>query len=151
MLRQKLVQSLLLANSELSGLDTGVIHSQQGVDVVHGLSTDVSELLDLGGSVLDLVVCELQTKLLYSRLDRVPAGETVTKRHRSVSKIRRGGGHGLPNGHISGQAEILWLEDLVGAGVVEDGLSVNASLVSEGAVATVTEVRQMVRGRTQQD
>ena len=54
MLPEKAVQSFLLANRELSGLNAGVIDAKQRVNVVHRLCTDVCQFLDLGGSILDL-------------------------------------------------------------------------------------------------
>lgn len=64
----------------------------------------------------NLLVSELETELLDTALDRVPARETVA------------------DGDIAGETEVLRLEDLVGGGVVEDGLGVDTSLVGEGAV-----------------
>ena len=69
-----------------------------------------------------LLVGELEAELLDTALDGVPAGEAVADRD------------------VAGEAEVLGLEDLVGRGVVEDGLGVDAGLVSERAVATVYEV-----------
>ena len=54
MLLQETIECFLLANSELAGLDTRVVDTEERVDVVHGLRAHVGELLDLGGRVLDL-------------------------------------------------------------------------------------------------
>jgi hypothetical protein len=35
-------------------VDTGVVNTEDHVDVLHRLGSDVGELLDLGGGVLDL-------------------------------------------------------------------------------------------------
>ena len=43
----------------------------------------------------------------------------------------------LPNGNVTSKTEIFRLEDLVGAGVVEDSLGVDTSLVREGTVTAV--------------
>lgn len=54
MLPEQSIKCFLLANSELARLDTGVVHTQEGVNVVHRLCTNVGELLDLGSSIFDL-------------------------------------------------------------------------------------------------
>ena len=54
MLAQQPVECLSVAHLELAGEDAGVVDTQEGVDVVHGLRAHVGELLDLGGCVLDL-------------------------------------------------------------------------------------------------
>lgn len=54
MLSEQPVECFLLSDSELSGLNTGVVDTEKGIDIVHGLGTDVSELLDLGSGILDL-------------------------------------------------------------------------------------------------
>ena len=56
MLLQEAVKSFLLTNGKLTGLDTGVIDTKERVNIVHRLSTDVSEFLDLGSGVLDLEI-----------------------------------------------------------------------------------------------
>ena len=66
-----------------------------------------------------LIVGQLQTKLLNTALDSVPAGKTVT------------------NGDISGETEVLGLEDLIGRRVIENGLGVNTSLVRESTVTAI--------------
>jgi hypothetical protein len=43
-----------LADLEVTRVDTGVVNTEDHVDVLHGLGSDVGELLDLGGGVLDL-------------------------------------------------------------------------------------------------
>jgi hypothetical protein len=115
-----------LTDGKLAGLDAGVIDTEQGVDVIHGLRADVGELLDLGGDVLDLVVGEREAELLNTALDRVPAGETVADRN------------------IAGKTEVLRLENLVSRGVVEDGLGVDTGLVSERTVATIIHYNQVL-------
>lgn len=112
------VQRLLLADCELAALNAGVVHAEERVDVVHGLRAHVRELLDLRRRVLDLLVGEREAELLDARLDRVPAGEAV------------------PDGDVAREAEVLWLEDLVCAWVVEDRLGVDAGFVRERAIAT---------------
>lgn len=75
---EETVEGLLLASHELAALDTRVIDTEEGVDVVHGLCPDVGKLLDLGGDILDLVVAQREAELLYARFDGVPTGQTVT-------------------------------------------------------------------------
>ena len=53
-LLEQTVKSLLLANSELARLDTGVVHTKERVDIVHGLGSDISKLLNLSCGILDL-------------------------------------------------------------------------------------------------
>ena len=62
-LAEETIKSFLLSNGKLSRLDTRVVYTEEGIDVVHGLCTDVCELLDLGSNILDLYeksqsVCE---------------------------------------------------------------------------------------------
>ena len=54
MLLEQPVQSLLLTDGELAGLDARVVHTKERVHVVHRLRADIRKLLDLGGDVLDL-------------------------------------------------------------------------------------------------
>jgi hypothetical protein len=42
----------------------------------------------------------------------------------------------VPNRNISGESEVLGLEDLIRARVVQDSLGVNTGFVREGTVAT---------------
>ena len=106
------------------------------------MGTDVSKLLDLGGSILDLIgktsqlfclglgqagtnliISELQAQLLDTALDSIPASETVTDRD------------------VSGETKVFWLEDLIGRGVVQDGLGVDTSLVGERTITTECIIR----------
>ena len=48
------IKSLLLTDSELPRLNPRVVNTEERIDIVHGLGTDVGELLDLGRNVLDL-------------------------------------------------------------------------------------------------
>ena len=79
----------------------------------------------------NLVVAELQAELLDARLDGIPSGQTM-----SIARLVKCPGHWplyAPDRDVARQAEVLWLEDLVRAWVVEDGLGVDTSLVGEGA------------------
>jgi hypothetical protein len=130
---EETVESLLLTASKLAALNARMVDTKEGIDVVHGLRSDVGELLDLSGDVLDLVIVEGKAKLFDTRLDGVPTRQTVT-----VNGGLKGGdferGKYAPNRDVAGKTEVLRLEDLVRAGVVEDGLGVDASLVGEGTV-----------------
>ena len=53
---EETVEGLLLTASELAALDARMVDTEEGVDVVHGLGTDVGKFFDLGGGVLDLFV-----------------------------------------------------------------------------------------------
>jgi hypothetical protein len=117
-LLEQSVKGFLLSNLESARLDARVVHTQQRVDVVHGLRAYIGELLDLGRGILDLFVGECETKLLDARLDGVPTGQTV------------------PDGHVAGKAKVLRLEDLVGRGIVKDRLGMDSSLVRECDIAT---------------
>ena len=66
----------------------------------------------------DLIVGKLQTELLNTALDSIPASETVTDRN------------------ITSETEIFGLEDLVCRGVVQDSLGVNTGLMGESTVTT---------------
>lgn len=67
--------------------------------------------------LLDLVIRHLQAQLLNADLDRVPA---------------RQAGCAV---HVAGHAKVGGVYDLVGAGVIEVRLGVDAGLVGEGAEA----------------
>ena len=75
---QETVKSLLLSNSKLARLDAGMVDPQERIDIIHGLCADVGKFLDLGCGILDLIVSELETKLLNSGLDSIPAGQTMS-------------------------------------------------------------------------
>jgi hypothetical protein len=87
------------------------------IGIVDGNRPHISQRLDLGSHLLDLVVSHNQTELSDSGLDGVPACQTRGKVD------------------VAGQAEIGGVENLVCAGVVEDRLGVNAGLVGESAEA----------------
>ena len=53
---EELVEDSRLSDLELSRLDGGVVDTQDHVDVLHRLCSDIGELLDLGGGILDLIV-----------------------------------------------------------------------------------------------
>ena len=54
MLLEESIKSILLANGKLARLNTRVVHTQEGVYVVHRLRTDIGEFLDFGSGILDL-------------------------------------------------------------------------------------------------
>ena len=112
------IKGFLLSNLENAGLDAQMVYSQQRVNVVHGLRAHIGELLDLGGGILDLLVCKFEPKLLDARLDGIPTGQS------------------MPDGHIAREAKVLWLENLVSRWVVKDGFGVNSSLVRECDITT---------------
>ena len=66
---QQLLQNLLLSDLHLTAGDGGVVDTQDPVDIVHALGPRVSQLLDLGGSVLDLLVGHLQLQLFGTALN----------------------------------------------------------------------------------
>ena len=66
----------------------------------------------------DLIVGKLQTELLNTAFDSIPASETVTDRN------------------ITSETEIFGLEDLVCRGVVQDSFGVNTGLMGESTVTT---------------
>jgi hypothetical protein len=119
-----------------SGLDVEVVLANDGVaigtfplarggNILGGFSVDlhivnvqrpdVSQLLDLGRALLALGVGHVEVQLLHSALDGVPSGQPRSEVD------------------ISGDAEVRGVDDLVGARVVEDSLSVDAGLVGESA------------------
>lgn len=114
----KLFEVCLSDGSSLSALCKGEVEgADDGVGIVDGDGTDIGEGLDLGGALLDLVVGHLEAELADTRLDGVPASQ--------------------PRGEVdvAGKTEVGGVENLVGAGVVEDGLGVDTGLVGEGAEA----------------
>lgn len=94
--------------------DATVERSQERIDIVQVGDSDIGQELELGGDLLDLVVGHLHVQLLGSRLDAVPSSQT--------------GG----DVDVAGHAEVGGVDDLVGGGVVEDGLGVDTGLVGEG-------------------
>lgn len=88
-----------------------------------------------------LIIGKSKAQLLNTRLDGIPAGQSMASKEYSDQKDSGASlRYGIPNRDVSCQSEIFRLEDLVGAGVVQNGLGMNAGLVSEGTVAT----REMV-------
>lgn len=99
----------------LARLEVTVVSADDRVGVIDGDGTNISQSLDLGSALLALGVGEVDLELLGTRLDGVPAGQT----RREV--------------HVAGHAEVGGVDDLVGAGVVQDSLGVDTGLVGEGA------------------
>lgn len=62
---------------KLAADDAAVIHAQHGVNIFHTLRANISELLDLGRRVFDLVIRKAQLELLNTALNGVPASQTV--------------------------------------------------------------------------
>lgn len=114
---KQLVELVAIADLENAGDDSLVVDAEDDVDVLHRLRLDVGELLDLVGRVLDLLVGHLELELLNTRLDGVPARQTVADRD------------------VTRHAKVLRVQDLVRRGVVEDRLGVDTRLVGEGAPA----------------
>lgn len=99
----------------LARLDTTVVGADDGIGIIDSNRTDVGQGLDLGGTVLVLLIRHLNVQLVSTRLDSVPSGK-------SRGEV-----------HISRHAEIGGVDDLVGGWVVKNGLGVDTSLVGEGA------------------
>jgi hypothetical protein len=110
------------------------------------LRTDVRELLDFSGRVLDLGVRHRKLQLLHARLDGVPACKPVSDGKKSIKTPKRHGTRSekenTPNGHVSREPKVLWLEDFICARVVKDGFGVDARFVRESTVATVQSYYQ---------
>lgn len=98
----------------LTRLDVAVVRTDDAVSIIDSDGPDVSKGLDLEGAFLVLVVGHLDVELLGTRLDGVPAGQTRSEVN------------------VAGHAKVGGVDDLVGAGVVQDGLGVDTSLVGEG-------------------
>jgi hypothetical protein len=62
---------------KLAADDAAVIHTQHSVNIFHTLRANISELLDLGCRVFDLVIRKAQLELLNAALNGVPASQTV--------------------------------------------------------------------------
>jgi hypothetical protein len=71
---EQALQNLLLTDLEGTADNSRVVDTQDRIDIVHALRPHVGQLLDLGGSILDLVVGHVQLQLLSSRLDAVECG-----------------------------------------------------------------------------
>ncbi len=54
MLSQEPIQGFLLTYGQFTGLDAGVVDTKEGIDIIHGLGTDVRKFFDLGCRILDL-------------------------------------------------------------------------------------------------
>ena len=121
---------LLLCLSELLGLlishagqerllllsvQVVVVGTDDRVGVIKRNLADIGYGLDLGCALLVLRISHLESKLLSTRLDSIPASK-------SAGKV-----------DVTGHAEVLRVDDLVSRGVVQNGLGVDTSLVSEGA------------------
>lgn len=94
-------------------LDVAVVGTDNAVSIIDSDGPDVSQSLDLEGALLVVVVGHLDVELLSTRLDGVPACQTRGKVD------------------VSRHAKVFGIDDLVGAGVVEDGLGVDTGLVGE--------------------
>lgn len=77
--------------------------------------SNISKLLDLGRALLALGVRHVKIELLYSALDGVPASQPRCEVD------------------IASDTEVGWVDNLVCARVVENGLGVDTGLVGEGA------------------
>jgi hypothetical protein len=53
---QEFVELLALSDDEFTGLDSGVVDTQDHVNILHRLCANISEFLDLGSRILDLIV-----------------------------------------------------------------------------------------------
>ncbi len=60
----------------------------------------------------NLFIGQLEAKLLHTRLDSVPAGETMA-RMCQFGDGEDNGRSNLPDGNISGEAEVFGFEDFV--------------------------------------
>jgi hypothetical protein len=137
---QKLLQDLLLTDLHLTAGNGGVVNTQDSVDIVHALRPRVGQLLDLGGSVLDLLIGHLQFQLLGTALDGAAGGKVdvfsvdvlpiwlLTRRRDSLPT-----GQSVSDRDVSAHSKVLGLQDLVSSRVGQDGLGVDTSLVGEGA------------------
>lgn len=114
-LLQQLIELDRLPNLKIARLDTSVVDTQDHIHILHRLRAHIRKLLDLSGSVLDLIVGHDEVELLHTGLDCVPAGQTVA------------------NSDVSGHTEIGGVEDLVCGWVGQDCLGVDTGLVCEGA------------------
>ena len=74
---EKLIENVRLANVELATDNAAVVYTQHSINVFHALRAYVSELLDFGRRVLDLIVREIEFELLNTALNSVPTRKTV--------------------------------------------------------------------------
>lgn len=97
----------------LTRLDVAVVGTDDAVSIIDSDGPNISKGLDLEGALLVLVVGHLNVELLGTRFDGVPAGQ-------ARSEV-----------NIAGHSKIGGVDDFVGAGVVQDGLGVDTSLVGK--------------------
>lgn len=88
---------------------------RENIHIIDVQRPDISQPLDVGRALLALRIGHVQVQLLYSALDGVPAGQPRCEVD------------------VSGEPKVGGIDDLIGARVREDGLSVDAGLVGEGA------------------
>lgn len=68
MLLEQSVEDGGLADLKVTTLDTGVVNTEDHVDVLHRLCSNVGELLDLGSSILDLyIICQLKVRYPHQK------------------------------------------------------------------------------------
>lgn len=91
-----------------------MVGTDDAVGIINGDGSDISQSLDLSGTLLVLSIRHLDVELLSTRLDGVPTSQTGSEVD------------------VAGHAKVGGVDDFVGAGVVEDGLGVDTGLVGEG-------------------
>lgn len=68
MLLEQSIEDGGLADLKITTLDTGVVNTEDHVDVLHRLCSNVGELLDLGCSILDLyIICQLKVRYPHQK------------------------------------------------------------------------------------
>jgi len=115
---EELIKDMWLPYVKLAAHDAAVIHAQHSVNIFHTLRANISELLDLGCRIFDLVIRKAQLELLNAALNGVPASQTV------------------PNRNVARETKVLGLEDFVRARVIQNGFGVDSGLVRECAIAS---------------
>ncbi|RUS27704.1 hypothetical protein BC938DRAFT_482861 [Jimgerdemannia flammicorona] len=94
-----------------------VILPKQGIDIIQTQRPNVCELFNLSGNGLGVVIGQIEVELLDAVLNSVPTSKTMT------------------NADVTCHTEVFRFEDLVGGGIVEDGLGMDAGFMGEGAIA----------------
>ena len=122
-------------------MNTSVVNSQNHIDILHRLRSDIGKLLDLGSSILDLIISHLEVELIDSRSDSVPSSQSVTTishlplktRHARLWLLNAGAEKRFnpPNRDITGHSKVGRVENLISRWVGKDGLGMDTGLVCE--------------------
>jgi hypothetical protein len=104
-LLEEALEHVMVAYFKLTTGDTGMIYTENGIDILHTLCSNICQLLNLGSGIFDLrgrlgwsrgtdavktylVVCQLQLELLDTTLDGIPAGQAMAIKHETGAYLK---------------------------------------------------------------